>query len=176
MVHDSDETGDQAMSDAGCDEHDDTDAEARRALVRAAEDRLNTLVYVAGPYSGDVEANVARAREVGRKLIEAGYSVIVPHLLGYPGTQDDRWWYASTLAMMLRCDCVFVVPGWVCSVGARNEVVTMWERNQSVYDTIEPDGVVLSPTGREVIDTVFRGVRARRMFPVYGQTVVTGAL
>lgn len=199
MANHSDETGNRDMSDddahdaeashahdmaqaaevygaAECDD-DDTAEASHTADAKAShtttEERLNTLVYVAGPYSGDVAGNVERAREVGRQLIEAGYSVLVPHLLGYPGTQDERWWYAATLAMMLRCDCVFVVRGWVCSAGARNEVCTMWERNQSVYNTIEHDGSLsLSPNGREEIAAVLRGARARRMFPVYGQTVV----
>lgn len=44
-----------------------------------------TLVYIAGPYAGDVDENVRRAVELGRFAVRIGLDPIVPHVLGAAG-------------------------------------------------------------------------------------------
>lgn len=45
-------------------------------------------VYVASPYRGDVEANVAFARLVCREVVLAGHAPLAPHLI-FPQFLDD---------------------------------------------------------------------------------------
>ena len=46
------------------------------------------LVYIASPYAGDVEANVAFAKAACRYAIEQGATPVAVHLL-YPQLLDD---------------------------------------------------------------------------------------
>lgn len=48
----------------------------------------NKLVYIASPYAGDVEANVAFAKSACRYAMEQGATPIAVHLL-YPQMLDD---------------------------------------------------------------------------------------
>ena len=41
------------------------------------------LAFICSPYAGDIEKNVARARELCRLAVDDGYTPIAPHLL-YP--------------------------------------------------------------------------------------------
>lgn len=47
------------------------------------------LVYIAAPYSGDVQANVDYAKKAALYAIKSGATPIVPHLL-YPAILDDN--------------------------------------------------------------------------------------
>lgn len=49
----------------------------------------NKLVYIASPYAGDVEKNVAFAKRACRHAISQGYTPIAVHLL-YPQMLDDN--------------------------------------------------------------------------------------
>lgn len=48
----------------------------------------NKLIYIASPYAGDVEANVAFAKLACRYAISQGHTPIAVHLL-YPQMLDD---------------------------------------------------------------------------------------
>ena len=48
----------------------------------------NKLVYIASPYSGDVERNVAFAKAACRYAMNQGLRQLPPHLL-YPQMLDD---------------------------------------------------------------------------------------
>ena len=45
-------------------------------------------IFVASPYAGDVEANVALARRLCMEVVQAGHAPFAPHLL-YPQFLDD---------------------------------------------------------------------------------------
>ena len=49
----------------------------------------NKLVYIASPYSGDVERNVAFAKAACRYAMKQGVTPIASHLL-YPQMLDDK--------------------------------------------------------------------------------------
>ncbi len=86
-------------------------------------------VYIAGPISqGDLRANIAQATEAGRKLIEAGFAPLVPHLTCYMGGPtpdigaggiDPSVWYEVDLPWVAVADAVLRLPGE--SVGAEKE-------------------------------------------------------
>lgn len=80
-------------------------------------------VYVAGPYSGDEEANTDRALAAGEEILAAGYYPYVPHLSHfwhqrYPHTYEQ--WMEIDMAWLARCDALVRLPGE--SPGAEREV------------------------------------------------------
>ena len=83
------------------------------------------LVYTSGPYSGDIDMNIATARWVAIKLWEAGYAVICPHLNSAHFEKDCKATYeqyiAGDLEMVKGCDAMVMIPGWEASKGAVEE-------------------------------------------------------
>ena len=83
------------------------------------------LLYVSGPYSGDVDRNIAQARQVAIALWEKGHAVIVPHLNTAHMDKDCKATYdqflAGDLMMIARCDGMVMVPEWEFSKGAKIE-------------------------------------------------------
>jgi hypothetical protein len=83
------------------------------------------LVYIAGPYSGDVVANVRRAVKIGLELWRTGHvAVLIPHLtlladLVAPMEHDD--WYRYDFDQIVHCDAVLRISG--DSHGADEEVL-----------------------------------------------------
>jgi hypothetical protein len=84
---------------------------------------MRPRVYVAGPIScGDLKTNVSRAFAVGRQLVQAGFSVFMPHWSCF---DDDlklsieannsgvtySEWMEVALAMVERSDAVLRLPG-----------------------------------------------------------------
>lgn len=106
------------------------------------------LVYTAGRYSGDVDNNIAIAREVAKKLWEAGHAVICPHLNTAHFEQDCTATYEQyiegDLNMVARVDALVMIPGWEQSPGACNEREYALSLNMPVYEF--PEVPHLHPT------------------------------
>lgn len=91
------------------------------------------VVYVAGAYSGsskaEVERNIARAREYGKKILPGGFAPIVPHAISAHWEEDpqfklwthDDWMQRFCLPLLDRCDAILMMPGWEHSKGSRME-------------------------------------------------------
>ena len=86
------------------------------------------VIYVAGPFTADtpraIELNVREAEKAGLHLADLGASACVPHTQGrfLVGTCTPEYWYCATMAQMLKCDAVYLMPGvWKASTGARLE-------------------------------------------------------
>ena len=95
-------------------------------------------VYVAGPYTGkdeaEVEENVARAIDVGNRLLDAGLWPYVPHLSHYQHLRQPRHyeaWMALDLAILRRMDALLRMPN--ASSGADREVEFMRELGRPVF-------------------------------------------
>ena len=56
---------------------------------KAFKKKYMPLVYIASPFSGDVETNVERAKRYCKFAISKGYIPLAPHL-HYPQFLDDR--------------------------------------------------------------------------------------
>jgi len=64
-------------------------------------------------------ANIQAAREAAAQVALMGAFPVTPHLLGHglEDAGDEQFWYDGTLELMLRCDAVYLVPGWDQSGG-----------------------------------------------------------
>jgi hypothetical protein len=93
-----------------------------------------TLVYVAGPYSGDIKKNTAAAREVAQRLWNEGYAVICPHTNTFEFEDsnvdpDIKWadsfkkYLTGDFEIISRCDFVVMLPGWEGSKGSCAEFI-----------------------------------------------------
>lgn len=84
------------------------------------------LVYIASPYAGDVEANLAFAGQAGRYCAVQGGIPVIPHMM-YPAFLDDRNPAERSLGMemglrlMEACDCVWIC-GDVITPGMKQEM------------------------------------------------------
>lgn len=96
-------------------------------------------VYVAGPYSGDEEANVRRAIDAFAQLHALGFLPFAPHLyhavgLVYPEIGYEAW-MALCFAELERCDALLRLSG--ASKGADREVAHALLKGIPVFPHIE---------------------------------------
>lgn len=92
------------------------------------------LAYVAGPYRGksknkiinrlQVIRNILAAREVAKKLWQMGYAVICPHsnTALFDGIVPDKTFLDGDIVMLKRCDLIVMMPNWMDSSGAIDEL------------------------------------------------------
>lgn len=84
------------------------------------------LIYVASPYAGDIEKNVAFAKEASRFVMNSGHAFFAPHLL-YPAILDDGVPEERALGMEMgtavlsKCDELWVF-GERVSAGMQAEI------------------------------------------------------
>ena len=87
------------------------------------------LVYVAGAYSGDVAANIAKAEAASIALIRNGWNVFTPHknTAGYEQHEDEtitkETWLEMDTTILSRCDLMYVLDNWETSDGTKTEMV-----------------------------------------------------
>jgi hypothetical protein len=83
------------------------------------------IVYLAGKYSGEVDANIASARKIAIELWEKGYTVVCPHLNTAHFEVDCSCRYDDYMngdyEIIGRCDAVVMLPNWHDSPGAKLE-------------------------------------------------------
>lgn len=104
------------------------DLTAFEALKRAERRRFGyrPLVYICSPYSGDVEANIAVAREFCRVAVQRRKIPFAPHLL-FPQFMNDHHPAERELAMffnrilLAHCEAVWVYADHV-STGMLQEL------------------------------------------------------
>ena len=95
-------------------------------------------VYIAGPFTGDVEANCAAAIDAGERVRQAGHLPFIPHLYRawherHPASYEEAM--ALCFAEVSRCDVLLRMPG--ASPGADREVKHAIERGIPVVYNVE---------------------------------------
>jgi hypothetical protein len=87
------------------------------------------VIYIAGPYRAESEwevvQNIRKAEQAAVFVWQHGGAALCPHkntalFGGVPGCRD-KVWLEGDCEMLLRCDAVFAIPGWLNSRGARME-------------------------------------------------------
>lgn len=95
------------------------------------------LIYLSGPYRGNIAKNIEAARRVAVELWEQGYTVICPHLNTAFFERDCKItddYIRRDLEIVSRCDAVILLPGWQCSEGAREEKRAAEDLGIAVYE------------------------------------------
>jgi len=106
------------------------------------------VVFVAGPYNGDIKGNIAKARKVALVLWEMGFTVFCPHLNTAHFEVDckikDDEYIKGDLVILERCDVLFMVPEWESSKGALGEhqraaelLIPIFEEKDALLDWAE---------------------------------------
>jgi len=97
------------------------------------------VIYVAGPYRGEIKYNVLKAAAVGKLLRQCGKSVIVPHVesVFFPDSLTEDEWLDHDIDLMCCVDTVVLVPEWDSSIGTMNEIDYAKEYKKSVYEFAE---------------------------------------
>lgn len=116
-------------------------------------------IYVAGPYSGDVEANVARARDAGTLLLDLGCSPFVPHNNHEWDARSPRpyeRWMDWCLSWVPLCDALLRLHGE--SAGADREVALAMELGMPVLSL---STVSLAPLTVYAVKTWARTLKER---------------
>lgn len=103
--------------------------------------------YISGPYSCGGEAtlrerraNVEKARQIFRKLLEMGHNPICTYIQtaemdDVPGMSWSRF-LANSIEWLLKCDAVFMVEGWTLSDGAIDEHAAAMAMHMPIYQDI----------------------------------------
>jgi hypothetical protein len=100
------------------------------------------LVYVSGPFSGDVKLNVDRAVVAGAEVMRRGHAAFVPHLYYWiervAATRGKvySWeqWMKIDLDILARCDALLYIRS---SRGADIELARARELGMPVFMSIE---------------------------------------
>ena len=105
-----------------------------------------SFVFVTGPYSAptseEVECNIQKATEIGRKVFQRGYYPIVPHLLireyYKPEDSEGLFGYESlmqyTFAIISKCDILLIYEH---SPGADREWKYAESLGKKIYFNVE---------------------------------------
>lgn len=86
------------------------------------------LVYVAGPFRGKTEwsrqQNVRAAETAGLEICRLGAMAVIPHknTEHFDGELPDEFFLNGTMALLERCDAIYLLPTWQSSAGARAEL------------------------------------------------------
>jgi hypothetical protein len=94
------------------------------------------VIYVTGPYRGEIKYNVLKAAAVGKLLRQCGKAVIVPHMesLFFPESLTEDEWIEHGVDLLHCVDTIVLVPEWHDSTGTRNEIDYAKEYKKSVYE------------------------------------------
>ena len=99
---------------------------------------INKLLYIAGPYSGDINANIAEAERVSINLIRKGFHVLTPHknTQNYEKYEDENitfdTWIQMDFDLLSRCDAIYMMRKWGESPGAIGEFCYAEQHNITI--------------------------------------------
>jgi hypothetical protein len=87
---------------------------------------MKKVIFVSGPYSGEVQANIIRAELVSLRLLRCGWSVLTPHKNtgGFHVFKEfnDDFWMDICFSLLSKCDAIFMMIKYEKSKGARMEL------------------------------------------------------
>lgn len=101
------------------------------------------VVYVAGKFRGanawEIENNIRRAEDASFEIWKAGAAVLCPHTNTryFHGSLPDQTFIDGTLALLDKCDAVFMLPDWLSSFGACGERKWAMDHGIPVFYTMD---------------------------------------
>ena len=103
--------------------------------------KRNILVYISGLYSnGETDKNIKTARDMAIKIWEADFVAITPHLNTMHFEKDCKCKYEDyiegDIEILKRCDCIYALPNWKKSDGAKKELTYAMQNNILIVESI----------------------------------------
>ena len=104
-----------------CEEVNDLKEEIRRLKCQLEQQTSQKRVYISGPITGVIEAE-EYFREAEQKIEAAGFIAINPYTL-INGSGKLTWedYIDMDLAILKKCNCIYMLNGWQNSRGATLE-------------------------------------------------------
>jgi hypothetical protein len=101
----------------------------------------NKLLYIAHPYTGDVEANMLKVNTVCNQLLDLGYMIYSPLTMNHPlhmlKNRDYEVWINLDFEMLKRCDVLVLCGNWKESKGCNMELT--WARDLHIEIAVLED-------------------------------------
>jgi len=99
------------------------------------------VIYIAGPYRGNIDVNIAKARKMAVKLWERGFIALCPHL-NTANFEQDCWAPEHTflqgyLELLRRCDGIILLKGWLASKGSVSEASLADKLGMPVFHSLD---------------------------------------
>ena len=82
-------------------------------------------IYIAGPMTGIVDHNFPAFHAAAKKLRAQGYAVFNPAEINADAVDVIRpwsWYMRKDLAELVKCEAIYLLPGWENSKGATLEM------------------------------------------------------
>lgn len=84
-----------------------------------------TTYYLAGPMTGHPKHNYPAFEQAAHVLRLQGYEIKSPHELDFSETEENRgktmpynYYLRESIKLLLECDGIIMLPGWLGSGGA----------------------------------------------------------
>ena len=97
--------------------------------VRVDGHGRNKVIYVAGKYNDErgewyILCNIREAERAAQFIWLQGGVAICPHMNTrmWGGLLPDDAWIEGDLEIIRRCDAIFMLPNWITSKGAKQEL------------------------------------------------------
>jgi hypothetical protein len=106
------------------------------------EDKPLKVIYVAGKYNDErgewyIVCNIREAERAAQFIWLNGGVAICPHMNTslWGGLCSWETWIQGDLEILSRCDAIYMLPNWITSEGAKQELEFAMKRNIPVlYD------------------------------------------
>ena len=90
-------------------------------------------IYISGPMTGIRDYNRPLFKGVAESLMEIGYDVFNPADSGLPEHLQWSEYLRHDIASLMKCDAIYMLPGWEKSRGARLEHHIASELSMRIY-------------------------------------------
>lgn len=94
-------------------------------------------IYISGPITGRDMAAVEMAfKEAEQKILDRGHVPVNPFTLSQQMPEDSTWieYMRNDIPMLVHCDAILLLPGWIYSSGAKLEYEIATGMHMLIYD------------------------------------------